>query len=204
MVFSFSKDPSPDPSLMTDNELIAKVKKDSEAFKLVMDKYELPLTRYLVRLTGWAREEVEDILQESFIKAYRNINDFDTSLKLSSWLYRIAHNQAIDTIRHLAVRPAASELPVEDLARFLPAPLNLENQELLRQEWQNARSAITRLPERYRNVLILRFLEEKDYEEIMDILKIPKGTVATLIRRGRSLLMKELKTSHFRSRNTTI
>ncbi|MEP7162424.1 MAG: sigma-70 family RNA polymerase sigma factor [Candidatus Moraniibacteriota bacterium] len=180
-------------SSKTDLELVDAAKKDPEIFGLLMERFEKPLLRYLVRLTGWAEAETEDMLQETFIKAYRNLNDFDPELKFSSWLYRIAHNQAIDTLRHHSARPTMNMLPMEDIARFIPADTDVERELASRYDMEKVRQAILDLPLRYREVLILRFLEDKDYEEIMDILKKPKGTVATLIKRGRTILIESLK-----------
>lgn len=177
----------------SDLELVEAAKRDPENFGILMDRYELPLTRYLIRLTGWAEPEVKDILQETYIKAYRYLNDFDTDLKFSSWLYRIAHNQTIDAMRHHTNRPSAGVLPIEDVARFVAAEADPVQELVSEEELQKVRRSILELPQQYREVLILRFLEEKDYDEIVDILKKPKGTVATLIRRGRVLLEKALK-----------
>lgn len=160
-----------------------------------MERYERPLRRYLMRLTGWGDEEVSDILQESFIKAYRHLNDYDETLKFSTWLYRITHNQAIDTLRSAQVRPFLSPLSLEDVEQFVPTGTDMEGQFLRQDDLEKVRQAIFDLPILYREVLILRFLEEKSYEEIVDILKKPKGTIATLIKRGRTLLLDQLRST---------
>lgn len=175
----------------TDAELLDQAKKDPEAFGALMERYEAPLRRYLRRLTGWGDEEVSDMLQESFIKAYRYLNDYDETLKFSTWLYRITHNQAIDTLRSAQVRPFLSSFSLEDVEQFLP-DTDTEGQFLRQDDLEKVREAILTLPLPYREVLILRFLEEKSYEEIVDILKKPKGTIATLIKRGRTLLLRQL------------
>lgn len=171
-----------------DEDLVVAARHDPEAFGKLMERYEAPLTRYLMRLTGWAGEEVEDILQEAFIKAYRNLNDYDSSLKFSAWMYRITHNQAIDILRRQTASPVRSEWSLEDVARLVPATHDTQAELLNKERLEDVRRAIGSLPERYREVLILRFLEEKSYEEIMDILKMPKGSVATAVSRGRALL----------------
>ena len=68
-------------------------------FLCIMKKYEIPLKRYVGRISNFSQEEIEDILQEVFIKVYQNINDFDDSLKFSSWIYRITHNHVISKFR---------------------------------------------------------------------------------------------------------
>lgn len=179
-------------SLPSDAELLDAAKKNPEAFGALMERYEAPLRRYLRRLTGWGDEEVSDMLQESFIKAYRYLNDYDETLKFSTWLYRITHNQAIDTLRSAQVRPFLSSFSLEDVEQFVPTDTDTEGQFLQQDDLEKVREAILALPLTYREVLILRFLEEKSYEEIVDILKKPKGTIATLIKRGRTLLLKQL------------
>lgn len=161
-----------------------------------MNRYEAPLRRYLMRLTGWGSEEVSDILQESFIKTYQHLNDFDVTLKFSTWLYRITHNQAIDTLRANQSRLIVSALTLEDTAQFVPSNTNIESEFLQREDIAAVRMAILSLPILYREVLILRYLEEQSYEEIMDILKKPKGSIATLIKRGRTLLLDQLRQTH--------
>ncbi len=175
-----------------DEDLIAAARENPEAFGQLMERYEAPLLRYLMRLTGWAGEEVEDILQEAFIKAYRHLNDYDSSLKFSAWLYRITHNQAIDALRRHTASPVRFEWSLEDVARLVPAKSDTEASLWNKEELESVRRTIDSLPERYREVLVLRFLEEKSYEEIVDILKMPKGSVATAVKRGKELLLKQL------------
>lgn len=175
-----------------DEDLVAAARENPEAFGRLMERYEAPLLRYLMRLTGWASEEVEDILQEAFIKAYRHLNDYDPALKFSAWLYRITHNQAIDALRRQTASPVRFEWSLEDVARLVPAKNDTEATLWSQEELESVRRAIDSLPERYREVLVLRFLEEKSYEEIVDILKMPKGSVATAVKRGKELLLKQL------------
>lgn len=185
-------DPTEDRSLESDQVLLVLAKKQPEAFGVLMERYEQPLRRYLRRLTGWGDEEVSDILQEAFIKMYRHLNDYDEELKFSTWAYRITHNQAIDTLRSVETRPFLSQVSLEDVEQFVPTAKDTEADFLRRDDLEQVREAILGLPLLYRDVLILRFLEEKTYEEIVDIVKKPKGTIATLIRRGRALLLEQL------------
>ncbi len=176
----------------SDQALLQQARQDPEAFGLLMERYEQPLRRYLMRLTGWGSEEVSDILQEAFIKAYRHLNDYDDNLKFSTWMYRITHNQAIDVIRSAQTKPFLTQVSLEEVANFIPTSKSLEAEFMQKDDFEKVRRAILSLPVLYREVLILRFLEEKSYEEIVDIIKKPKGTIATLIRRGRVLLLEKL------------
>jgi len=181
-----------DSDTLSDQALLSQARQDPEAFGLLMERYEQPLRRYLMRLTGWGSEEVSDILQEAFIKVYRHLNDYDDNLKFSTWMYRITHNQAIDIIRSSQTKPFLTQVPLEEVANFIPTNKDPESDFMQKDDFEKVRRAILDLPVLYREILILRFLEEKSYEEIVDIVKKPKGTIATLIRRGRALLLEKL------------
>ena len=178
----------------TDSELIELAKKDPDIFGLIVARYQEKLYRYIQRISYFKKEDVEDILQEIFIKVYKNLYDYDDSLKFSSWIYRIARNQTIDEIRKKSRVSQILSLDEKDLGKLIKSSVNLEHEITRKDSFEKLRVAIQNLPQKYREVLVLRFLEEKDYEEIMDILKKPKGTVATLIKRGRKLLKKGLTT----------
>lgn len=176
----------------TDAEIIELAKKDADYFGVIMGRYESPLLRYIRRISSFDRDDAEDILQEAFIKAYRNLNDFDHDSKFSSWMYRIVHNQTIDTARKRKLRTAVS-IDEHDLTHILRATTDIGGDAERKDDLAIISEAIRTLPETYREALILRFLEEKSYEEIMDILRLPKGTVATLISRGKKILHERLR-----------
>lgn len=174
------------------DEAIAKeALRDPEAFGTLMERYEAPLSRYIRRISSFPPDDVEDVLQEAFIKAYRHLREFDGKSRFSSWIYRIVRNQTIDTARKKHLKTTVS-IEEHDLANLLRDEADPEGDLARKEELGRVEDAIRSLPDTYRDALVLRFLEEKSYEEIMDILHVPKGTVATLIRRGRALLMKEL------------
>ena len=177
-----------DLSSKTDNELVSLALKDQAFFAVLMNRYSEKLARYVRRISNIDPEEVEDVLQDVFIKVYKNLNDFDQDLKFSSWIYRITHNQVISHHRAKGARPQVVEID-DALANRLRAEIDL-NQEMegkdLRQE---VASLLGELKPIHREVLVLRFFEEKSYEEISDILKKPNGSVATLIYSAK----KELK-----------
>jgi RNA polymerase sigma-70 factor (ECF subfamily) len=160
-----------------------------------MERYEAPLDRYLRRLGVRRPEDREDVLQEIFIKAYRNLNGFDRGLKFSSWLYRIAHNEAISWYRKQSVRPEGHVVDESDtILQFLQAAELRSDQlaaERLNAELLN--TALNELPQKYQDVITLRYFEHKDYDEISDILQVPVGTVGTLLHRGKAKLASILK-----------
>lgn len=180
------------PENMTDQELARRSSENPDFFGALMERYETPLLRYIRRISSLPNEDAEDILQETFIKTYRNINDYDPDAKFSSWIYRIAHNQTIDTLRKRKVDSASFSIEANDAAQFLKAASDIGAETETADTLARVETIIRKLPETYREALILRFLEEKSYEEIMDILELPKGSVATLIHRGSRLLRERM------------
>jgi RNA polymerase sigma-70 factor (ECF subfamily) len=173
----------------TDAELVELSLQHSDNFLCLLKRYEKKLLYYIIRLSGFREEDAEDILQEVFVKTYYNLRDFDNRLKFSSWIYRIAHNETISALRKKKVRPA----DLLDDASWLKIATQLDLQETVDNNLLNERikKVIEHLDEKYRDVLVLRFLEEKEYAEISDILKKPVNTVSTLINRARKIFIKE-------------
>ncbi|MBU4536457.1 sigma-70 family RNA polymerase sigma factor [Patescibacteria group bacterium] len=83
----------------TDGELVSLVLENSDYFLYLVRRYEQKLTRYIARISNLDKDDIEDVLQDIFIKVYKNLNGFDTSLKFSSWIYRITHNEVISNYR---------------------------------------------------------------------------------------------------------
>lgn len=175
----------------TDNELVRLSLDNPDHFLCLSKRYESKLLHYIMRISKFRQEDAEDILQDVFIKTYYNLNEFDDELKFSSWIYRIAHNQTVSEIRKKVSRPSIP-LEKEDIDRFEDAfDITKEIDNSFDREIID--KAISQLDEKYREVLILRYLDEKDYVEISDILKKPVSTVGNLIARGKILFEKEYK-----------
>lgn len=177
----------------TDAELVQLTLQDKEFFKYLVERYEAKLLRYVRRLSNISLEEAQDILQEIFIKVYLNLNDFDQDLKFSSWIYRIAHNETINHFRHRQRRPVAVDLDSDKV--FLGATradLNLELELDRVYKIEEVQQALGRLESKYREVILFKYMDDKGYQEISDILKKPLGTVATLLNRAKQKLKQEL------------
>ena len=175
----------------TDEELVALTIENQDFFSCLVDRYSEKLTRYIMRISASTREDAEDLLQEIFVKAYRYLNDFNQSLKFSSWIYRIAHNQVISQWRKTKSRPQVIKFEAdEDFLKFIANDENLALDTERKLESEEVRQLVDVLDEKYREVLILKFIEGKDYKEISDILKKPLGTIATLINRAKKQLKK--------------
>jgi len=176
---------SPENSSISDGELVRFSLENADFFAQIVQKYEKPLLRYLLRISNISREEAEDLLQEIFIKTYQNLRDFDASLKFSSWIYRIAHNEAISAWRKKVSRGEKINLEKAEAAQLLHSTLDVATQIDDQFLIESVQTILCDLPSKYREVLVLRFLENKDYSEISDILRRPMGSVATLISRAK-------------------
>lgn len=178
----------------TDEELVELLLINQHFYLCLMKRYEDKLMRYIRRISNFSLEEAEDVLQEVFLKVYQNINNFDSKLKFSSWIYRITHNQVVSCHRRKEVRPKAYDLSNEEFDIFdtLVSEIDLESdidQDYLR---QNLNKVLENIDEKYREVLVLKYWEQKNYQEISDILKKPIGTVGTLLNRAKQKFKSEL------------
>ncbi|MFH1456894.1 MAG: RNA polymerase sigma factor [Patescibacteria group bacterium] len=170
----------------TDEELAFLALRNEQYFLCLMQKYEAKLLRYIARISNFDEDEAKDVLQETFIKVFKNLNDFDKSLKFSSWIYRITHNEVIDNFRKTKRRPEKILWDKnEEFIKNIADEFNLEQEFDKKIGKENLFKNLNLLDYKYKEVLELRFLEDKSYKEISDILKKPEGTVATLISRAK-------------------
>jgi len=177
----------------TDEQIVVLTLKNQDYYLCLMKRYEAKLLNYILKISNISREDAEDILQEVFIKAYQNLNDFDLNFKFSNWIYSIAHNATISAFRKKKVRPQTVSWKDKDLNNILESTLEAENRSLQKLTYKQILKIINQLPLKYKDVLILKFIEGKDYREISDILHKPMGTIATLINRAKKSLKQELK-----------
>ena len=173
---------------LNDLEIIRRSLATVDYFSCLYERYEEKLMRYIKRVAFATDEEAADILQEAFIKIWKNLNAFDQSLKLSSWIYRIVHNEAISFLRQKKSYGKDHTAPWnDDLYAKLPDETDQGTAEEMEYRDQLTHRILTQLPRQYQEVLILRFLENLSYEEISDILKIPEGTVAIRLNRAKKI-----------------
>jgi len=173
----------------SDQELVSATLKNPDAYVAIVERYESALLRYVRRMVWDDHEIVEDITQEVFIKAYQSLNGYNPKLKFSSWIYRIAHNLCVDNLRKNTKKHHTS-LDIEDeesqsLIQKIASDENISHSIATHETRQAVQTIIRWLPEKYKTVIILAFMEDKSYEEISDILQIPIGTVGTLINRAK-------------------
>ncbi|MGM0846788.1 MAG: RNA polymerase sigma factor SigW [Bacillota bacterium] len=173
------------------------LKGDQDAFAEVIELYKDKVFQICFRMLG-NRHEAEDISQEAFIRAYVNIHTFNQNRKFSTWLYRIATNLCIDRIRKK--KPDyyldAEVKGTEGLTMYsqIAADGQLPEEEVEEMELQaEIQRQILKLPDKYRSVIVLKYIEELSLQEISGILDLPLGTVKTRIHRGREALRKQLR-----------
>jgi len=183
----------------TDAQLVARALTGSqEAFRELVLRFERPVYSLIVRMVqdpGTA----EDLAQETFVKAYRSLRTYDGARKLSSWLFKIAHNTTIDHLRRHVPDTVSLEAPQDDEGRGgLAAVLSddsTENPAAAAERRDMARSlerAISRLRPEYREAVVLFYLEGATYQEICDVTGLPLGTVKTNLHRARKELAVEM------------
>jgi len=177
----------------TDAQLVVLTLNNQEYYLCLMKRYESGLLNYIMKISNINKEDAEDILQDVFIKAYQNINDFDLDLKFSNWIFRIAHNATISAFRKNKMNYQMVSWEEKDLNALLSSSVNIENTHIRKSMHEQILKIINHLPLKYKEVLILKFIEDKDYKEISDILHKPMGTIATLIFRAKKTLIHALK-----------
>jgi len=177
----------------TDTQLVILSLKNQEYYYCLMKRYELPLMNYIRKLSSANQSDAEDILQEVFILAYQNLNDYNNDFKFTSWIYRIAHNHTISFLRKKNKSNQDISWDEHDLDQIVQSDFDTEKKIFQDLNYQSLLHIIDLLPLKYKEVLLLKFVEGKDYQEISDILRKPMGTIATLINRAKKKLIEEIE-----------
>lgn len=165
---------------------------DKEAFSKLQNKYKY-IVSAIVRKVIRDEDDVDDLTQETFIKAYRAISTFNFDYAFSSWLYKIASNACIDFLRKKRYYTVSLSRPMypnnPDYIFEVEDTNSLPDIELIKSEKAEVvEAAIAALPEKYRTIINLRHSEELDYAEIAERLKLPLGTVKVNLFRARKML----------------
>lgn len=167
---------------LTDEEIIEKVRSDDrDLYAVIIDRYKNKLLRYAKNLVH-DDDRASHVVQDSLVKAYININGFNIKNKFSSWIYRIVHNESMNVLKKYK-----SEVPILD-------DFDFESEQDITQEFEQKETVIyverclKSMPLIYSEPLSLYYIDEKSYEEISDILRIPMGTVAVRISRAKKLM----------------
>lgn len=170
---------------------------DLEAFETLIINYEKLVYNVIYRLIG-NPEDTYDLSQETFIKVYTKINQFDGSSKFSTWLYRIATNTCLDELRRRKRKETFSiDQGIEGESGYIypeqeDKSENIENKIVEKEKALIIQKALGQVNEKNREALVLRDIQQLSYEEIADILKLSLGTVKSRISRGRQQVKKIL------------
>ena len=183
-------------SLQDDHWVVLAVKGDEKAYTELTQKYQKPLyfhVRKMIRNPYFA----EDLVQDIFLKAFKSLKNYKNDYAFSTWLYRIATNHTIDYLRKkkletLSIHADESDdthatIQLADEDSFTDEPM------IKRERKNKVHEAIDQLPEKYKEVILKRHIEEKSYQEISEEMDIPLGTVKAHIFRARELLYKYMK-----------
>ncbi len=170
---------------------------DEAAYKSLIRRYRNPVAQVVYRLVK-DRGQVEDLTQEVFIKAFQHLKDFDYEHQFASWLFKIANNHCIDYIRKkkLRVYSIDEQIRTEDgqMEYEIPDSTYEPDLNMLREQKSKViQEAIDSLPDKYREVIVLRHQEELSYEEIAVKTGLPVNTIKVQLFRAREMLYKFLK-----------
>ncbi|HVF22410.1 MAG TPA: sigma-70 family RNA polymerase sigma factor [Pyrinomonadaceae bacterium] len=185
---------SRDLSAISDRELVAiAVTGFDGSFEELVRRYQRPISAYVYRMVG-NYESALDLTQEIFIKVYNSLERYRSEFKFSTWIYKIAHNAAVDHLRRNSTREQSLvagidgdtfDLPIES-ARLSP------EQESERKERRGEIEAVVRaLPSNYRELIILRHSQDLSYEEIVEVTGLPLGTVKNRLFRAREMMRQQ-------------
>ena len=174
---------------LSDEQLVETIRRDNqEQYSEIIRRYDQKLSHYLRKFI-YDQDELEDVLQVVFIKVYKNLYGFNVEKKFSSWIYRIAHNEALNHLK----KYAKERISLDEVEyRIIDEKIDLGGDVDRKILKESVERLLKRIKTKYREPLILFYFEQKSYEEIGDILRIPTSTVGTLISRGKKTLKEEL------------
>ncbi|MEA3344459.1 MAG: RNA polymerase sigma factor [Patescibacteria group bacterium] len=178
----------PKPTKQLSDEDIARMVQSGKVnfFDILVKRYEAKMMRY-GRKFLFNHNDVEDLIQGVFIKAYRNIQSFDASKKFSAWIYRIAHNEFINLIKKKGKEPVSFfniDILLPHHASKESADKDIEKKELSK----ILDKCLDKIDQKYREPIILYYFEDLSYKEIADVLHIPIATVGIRLKRGREIM----------------
>ena len=177
--------------ILTDGELIeVAIKGGEDSFAEIVRRYQRPLAAYVYRFVG-DYEASLDVTQEVFIKVYNSLAKYSSEYKFSTWIYRIAHNAAIDHLRRNSANLQSLEAESEDGAYQMQIASKRMSPEQERQnsEWRSEIEAVVKcLPTAYRELIELRHGRDMSYDEIAEITNLPLGTVKNRLFRAREMM----------------
>lgn len=181
-------------SAVADSELVARaVTGREENFEELVRRYQRPIAAYVYRMVG-DYDAALDLTQEVFIKVYGSLARYRSEFKFSTWIYKIAHNAAIDHLRRSTTRDqslttevdgASFELPIKSQK---PTP---EQESERRERRAEIESVVSQLPHAYKELILLRHSHDLSYDEIAEVTGLPLGTVKNRLFRAREMMREQ-------------
>lgn len=162
----------------------------TECFEELVNRYQRPIVSYVFRIVN-NYEAALDVTQEVFIKVYNSLDKYSDAYKFSTWLYRIAHNAAIDHLRRNNVSLQSIETENADGSFQFQLESDRPNPEQDRElsEWRDEIDSVVRcLPAAYRDLIVLRHGQDLSYDEIAEVTSLPLGTVKNRLFRAREMM----------------
>ena len=172
----------------TDEALALRVQGgDTEAFGALLTRYEAKLLRY-ARKFFFTPDDAQDLVQDIFLKAYENIQSFDASRRFSPWIYRVAHNEFVNELKKKQSRKTFFTIDFDTMFPHLTAAETADSLAVERDTKQILEKYLDKLEVKYKEPMLLYYVEEMDYKEIAEILHIPVSTVGVRLNRARTML----------------
>lgn len=170
---------------------------DIDAFGEIITRYEPKLKRYARKFLSF-QEDIDDLVQDVFIKSYTNIQSFDTSMRFSPWIYRIAHNVFVNELKR-KTRHGFGFFDADAILPLFPAKETADGDTIAEEIKEEMSVLVDSLAVKYKEVLLLHYYEGLSYQEISDVLQIPVTTVGVRMTRARAKLqtLYQKKQSHY-------
>lgn len=183
-----------DLTAASDRDLVATAVSGIEgSFEELVRRYQRPISAYVYRMVG-NYESALDLTQEIFIKVYSSLRRYRAEFKFSTWIYKIAHNAAIDHLRRTATREQSLIMGPEHDPFDLPVEstrLSPEQESERKERRGEIESVVRALPGNYRELIILRHSQDLSYEEIVEVTGLPLGTVKNRLFRAREMMRQQ-------------
>ena len=186
-------------SIKSDGELVEQVRNgDRRAFDELFGRYQESIRQMYMQRTGGNEHDSNDMLQNTFIKVYLNIDTYKPEYTFCQWIYTIARNTFIDYVRKrreyvVSIDASDGVTNAYNPASQQPTP---EERMIITQHSRELNTILDNMNPRYRDVIILRFFNEYSYDEIAEKLNVPIGTVKTLIHRAREILLSKISSKN--------
>lgn len=178
----------------TDRDLVATATTGVEgSFEELVRRYQRPISAYVYRMVG-DYEAALDLTQEIFIKVYGSLARYRSEFKFSTWIYKIAHNSAVDHLRRNAGRERSLSSGIEGDQYELPiesGSLSPEQESERRERRLEIEAVVRSLPNAYRELIVLRHSQDLTYEEIVEVTRLPLGTVKNRLFRAREMMRQQ-------------